>query len=358
MRHTAFQGVAADPSVRKLGVPAIAGQDNEPEDGTAGHDRMMVGQSAAMLRTFDLIRRFAPINSPVLITGETGTGKELAARAIHDRSAARNGKFVAINCAALPASLIGSELFGYEKGAFTGAATRRIGLIELANGGSLFLDEIGDLPLDFQGSLLRFLQEGQIFRVGGREPVTVRTRVIAATHVDLREAIEEGRFREDLFYRLNVLQIELPPLREREGDIELLALVVLRSAAREIGLDVERFSQEALAGLHRHTWPGNVRELISTVRRAAVMASGPTIEIADLGLPAPRQSVRQQISQGPHGSIDRAAVLAALARNGQNRTRAARDLGIARVTLYRVLQRSTPQDDAAGAASQENIENE
>ncbi|HQT59788.1 MAG TPA: sigma-54 dependent transcriptional regulator [Acidiphilium sp.] len=299
----------------------------------------MVGQSASMRRLFELIRRFAPVDAPVLITGETGTGKELAARAIHDRSNARDGRFVAINCAALPAGLIASELFGYEKGAFTGATARRIGLVEMAAGGSLFLDEIGDLPMDLQGHLLRFLQEGQIFRLGGREPVSVRTRVIAATHVDLRRAIGEGRFREDLFYRLNVLQLEIPPLRARDGDIELLAMVVLRAAARDLGLAVDGFSAAALAALCRHDWPGNVRELVSTVRRAAVMASGQTIGEADLALPAARESPRLRATTGPHGMIDPEAVRAALARCGQNRARAARELGIARITLYRALQR-------------------
>ncbi|WP_287981595.1 sigma-54-dependent Fis family transcriptional regulator [Acidiphilium sp.] len=342
MRHTAYEGFAARPAESVFGNGAQAHTGGA--GGRAAADRVMVGQSPAMLRTFELIRRFAPVDAPVLITGETGTGKELAARAIHDRSNACDGRFVAINCAALPASLIASELFGYEKGAFTGAAARRVGLIEMADGGSLFLDEIGDLPLELQGHLLRFLQEGQIFRLGGREPVSVRTRVIAATHVDLHRAIEDGRFREDLFYRLNVLQIEMPPLRARDGDIELLAMVVLRSAVRELGLAIDGFSPEALAALRRHGWPGNVRELVSTVRRAAVMASGRLIEAADLALPAPREPARQRVATGPHGAIDREAVLAALARCGQNRARAARELGIARVTLYRVLQRAATTD--------------
>lgn len=355
MRHTAFQGIAATPPVTRSTEAAFSEQDNDPGSDTTVRDRIMVGQSAPMLQTFDLIRRFAPIHSPVLITGETGTGKELAARAIHDRSAAANGRFVAINCAALPVNLIGSELFGYEKGAFTGAATRRIGLIELSNGGSLFLDEIGDLPLDLQGHLLRFLQEGQIFRLGGRESVNVRSRIIAATHVDLRQAIKAGRFREDLFYRLNVLQIEMPPLRKREGDIELLAMVVLRNTARELDLEANRFSAEALDALRRHDWPGNVRELISTVRRAAVMATGPIIGACDLGLPEAGDLAPQLLAHGAHGKIDRQTILAALARNGQNRTRAARELGIARITLYRVLRRANAgecvADDQSGDQS-------
>ncbi|OYV83107.1 MAG: sigma-54-dependent Fis family transcriptional regulator, partial [Acidiphilium sp. 21-68-69] len=273
MRHNALHGNILRPVESAPARRPCSAASRPPGPGP---ERVMVGQSASMRRLFELIRRFAPVDAPVLITGETGTGKELAARAIHDRSNARDGRFVAINCAALPAGLIASELFGYEKGAFTGATARRIGLVEMAAGGSLFLDEIGDLPMDLQGHLLRFLQEGQIFRLGGREPVSVRTRVIAATHVDLRRAIGEGRFREDLFYRLNVLQLEIPPLRARDGDIELLAMVVLRAAARDLGLAVDGFSAAALAALCRHDWPGNVRELVSTVRRAAVMASGQT----------------------------------------------------------------------------------
>jgi DNA-binding NtrC family response regulator len=309
----------------------------------------MVGDSPAMRRVFDLIRRFAPIDVPVLITGETGTGKELAARALHERSAHGTGPFMAINCAALPESLIGSELFGYEKGAFTGAQCRKPGLLELADRGTLFLDEIGDLPLDLQGHLLRFLQEGQIFRLGGRQPVTVRTRVLAATHVDLRRAIAAERFREDLFYRLNVLVITMPPLRERGGDIDLLATMCLRSVVREMNRDIEGYTPQALAALRAHAWPGNVRELIATVRRAVVMANDRWIAPDDLGLPAAGASSKRPPPS--RAGIDRGRVLDALTRHGGNRSRAARDLGISRVTLYRVLRRiDQSENDGSDAA--------
>jgi transcriptional regulator with PAS, ATPase and Fis domain len=192
------------------------------ETAPAGEE-FMVGDSQAMREVFDNIRRQAPTSAPILITGESGTGKELAARALHQRSAFNAGRFMAINCASLPASLIASELFGYEKGAFTGANTRKLGLIELADQGTLFLDEIGDLPLELQGHLLRFLQEETIVRVGGHQPIHVHARIVSATHVDLRRAVEAGKFREDLYYRINILRLHLPALREREGDLSLLA---------------------------------------------------------------------------------------------------------------------------------------
>jgi len=205
---------------------------------------LMVGESPAMLEVFDQIRRFAACNVPVLITGESGTGKELVARAIHHHSGRAAGPFVALNCAAVPATLIASELFGYEKGAFTGATARKHGHVEHAQGGTLFLDEIGDMPFDLQGLLLRFLQEGEILRVGGRQPIKIDARVVAATNVRLREAISAGKLREDLYYRLNVLTIRLPPLRERDGDIKLLATCFLREIACEQRRQVHGFSQQ------------------------------------------------------------------------------------------------------------------
>ena len=204
--------------------------------------RHMVGSSPSMREVFEQIRRFAACDVPVLITGESGTGKELVARAIHERSRRLNKPYMALNCAALPGSLIASELFGYEKGAFTGATTRKAGLLEHADGGTLFLDEIGDMPIDLQGILLRFLQEGEILRIGGREPLALDVRVVAATNVRLREALANGRLREDLFYRLNVLTIHLPPLRDRGEDIELLAQYVLQQVVSEFGRETVGFT--------------------------------------------------------------------------------------------------------------------
>jgi transcriptional regulator with PAS, ATPase and Fis domain len=228
----------------------------------------IIGRSAAMRHASEMIARFARTDEPVLITGESGTGKELAARAIHDRSPRHNGPFVAVNCAAFPSTLVASELFGYEKGAFTGAAARTKGRIEHADGGTLFLDEIGDMPVDLQGHLLRFLQDGRIVRVGGREAIHVNVRIVAATNVRLRQAIAEARFREDLYYRLNILAVRMPPLRERPEDILLLAHHALHQAAAHFGREVTGFAPEAIEALHRHDWPGNVRELMAVVRRA------------------------------------------------------------------------------------------
>src|SRR5437762_470283 len=245
----------------------------------------MVGNSPVMLEVFDQIRKFAACEVPVLITGESGTGKELVARAIHHHSGRAAGPFVALNCAAVPATLMASELFGSEQGAFTGAATRKHGHVEHAQGGTLFLDEIGDMPIDLQGLLLRFLQEGEILRVGGRRPIKIDVRVVAATNVRLREAIAAGKLREDLYYRLNVLTIDLPPLRERAGDVEVLATYFLHQIARELQRETQGFTSRAIATMLAHRWPGNVRELIATVKAGG----GACQRAADRPLrPAPR----------------------------------------------------------------------
>ncbi len=241
-----------------------------------------VGNSPAMRQAFSQIRKFAVTDLPVLVTGESGTGKELAAQAIHERSAFSKGPFVAVNCGGLPASLIASELFGYEKGAFTGANQRKIGRIEAADGGTLFLDEIGDLPLELQGHLLRFLQEKTIDRVGAQRPVLVNVRVIAATNRDLMSAVEEETFRLDLYYRLKVLNIHLPPLRERDGDVEILARYFIKKFGHELHSEIEGIDASALDRLNSYDWPGNVRELISTLRRAIVVAEGNVVASHDL----------------------------------------------------------------------------
>ena len=303
----------------------------------------VVGESPAMRHVAELISRFTRTDEQVLITGESGTGKELAARAIHAGSRRREGPFVVVNCAAIPSNLVASELFGYEKGAFTGANARTKGQIEHADGGTLFLDEIGDMPVDLQGHLLRFLQEGQIVRVGGRETMAVDVRIVAATNVRLREAIAEGRFREDLFYRLNVLTLKLPPLRERVEDIEPLARHFLQTAARDFGRGVTGFEADALAALRRHAWPGNVRELMATVRRAVVIGDGDTVTVRDLmGIEeTPRPPALPAAAPPPRAGSpeERAALLAALTRHGENVTLTAQELGVSRVTLYRMLRR-------------------
>ena len=325
-----------------LSQPACATGD-EPEP-------YMVGASAAMHRIFVAIRKFAATNAPLLITGESGTGKELAAQAVHERSAYAKGPFVAINCAALPPTLIAAELFGYEKGAFTGATQRRIGRLESANGGTIFLDEIGDLPLDQQAHLLRFLQERTIDRVGGTRPIRVDARVIVATNVDLRQAVQAKRFREDLFYRLNVLTLHLPALRERGHDIDLLATFFLRKFADEHERIIAGFSDEAWEVVRRHRWPGNVRELIGRIRRAVVMAEKPWILPQDLGFedgwdaeetagnPPPEQTPAADRPVRRRG-IDAASLRAALAAHGGNVTDTAQALSISRMTVYRLARR-------------------
>ncbi len=331
----------------------ITGRENVPHEHrvAAEHNpyddppvEFMVGNSPAMRDVFEQIRRFATCDAPVLITGESGTGKELVARAIHDRSSRSKETFVAVNCAAVPATLIGSELFGYEKGAFTGAQTRKRGLLEHAHRGTLFLDEIGDMPLDLQGHLLRFLQEGEIVRIGGHEPVKVDVRIIAATNVRLREALAAGKLREDLYYRLNVLGLHLPPLREREGDVEVLAKFFLRQIARDLARDVDSISPEAVAMMETYPWPGNVRELIATMRRAVVLSNGHRIEPGDLRL-EPVQPVTavepQRTSRPPPGTdAERETLLHTLQRTGFNITRTAQELKVSRVTLYRMLRRN------------------
>ena len=258
-----------------------AGADSE-SSGYSG----IFGQCPQMLEVFDTIKKVASIDVPVLILGESGTGKEVVARAIHERGIRKDGGFVAINCGAIPENLLESELFGHEKGAFTGAQNRVQGKVEYAAGGTLFLDEIGEMSALLQVKLLRFLQEKVIQRVGGREDIPVDTRIIAATNVDIEDSIRQGAFREDLYYRIGVITLALPPLRDRGEDIELLANVFLRRFSQEFGKKVRGYSSAALAGLRGYAWPGNVRELENRVKRAVVMAEKPIVDVFDLGFEA------------------------------------------------------------------------
>jgi transcriptional regulator with PAS, ATPase and Fis domain len=303
----------------------------------------MVGASPSLLRVFDAIRRYSISSAPVLVTGESGTGKELVARAIHERSSWNAGPFVAINCGALPPTLIGSELFGYEKGAFTGANNRKIGRIESAAGGTVFLDEIGDLPFEIQAHLLRFLQEGTIERIGGCKTITINARVIAATNVDLRKAVANHQFREDLFYRLHVLTLNLPPLRERGDDILLLSHFFLQRFADEIGRGKLELSPEAAAFVMNYPWPGNIRELIASLRRAVIMEETSSIRVESLGLNQLAQekeiAPRSQDLSAARATAEAAVIRATLERNGFNVKQSAREMGISRVTLYRNIQK-------------------
>ena len=308
----------------------------------------IVGNCTAMRDVFDRIRRFAKYDAPVLISGETGTGKELAAQAIHQRSERKGGPFVAINCAALPATLIASELFGYEKGAFTGAVTRKIGLIEQANNGTLFLDEIGDLPLDLQAHMLRFLQEQTIMRLGGHTPIQVNARVISASHVDLEAAMAAGVFRDDLFYRLNVLPLRMPSLRERQEDVLLLATYFLRRISKELDAGPFELTPEAKAVIQAYSWPGNVREMIAAIRRAVVMSAECQIRPEDLAIQVKPNGELHEHSLAapaltrrfsPGSEQERLALLQAMQRNRNNVTKAAADIGVSRVTFYRMAKR-------------------
>jgi DNA-binding NtrC family response regulator len=299
----------------------------------------MVGSSPVMQDLFRAIRKVAAADAPVLITGESGVGKELAALAVHERSHRAQGRFVAVNCGALPANLIQSELFGYEKGAFTGAAARKIGHFEAASGGTIFLDEIGDLSLNLQVNLLRFLQEHTIERVGGTDKVPVDVRVIAATHVDLDKAVREGRFREDLYYRLHVLNLKIPPLRERDGDVELLGRFFFEKFSGDRRPQIRGFSQRAIQAMNDYGWPGNVRELINRVRRAMVMSEKRLISVEDLGLDSTTPLSRVLTLDQAREQAEKSAIHVSLQRAQNNISRAARDLGVSRVTLYRLMEK-------------------
>jgi DNA-binding NtrC family response regulator len=315
----------------------------------------IVGRSPAMLEVYKLVARVAPTLSTVLVVGESGTGKELVARAIHTHSPRAPGPFVAVNCSALSESLLESELFGHEKGSFTGASAQKRGLFEEADGGTLFLDEIGDVGAKMQAQLLRALQEGEVRRVGGSEPVKVDVRVVAATNRDLEAEVREGRFREDLWFRINVVTIRLPPLRERPGDIPLLVEHFLvkyasRERRREAGM-----APEAAAALIRHNWPGNVRELENTVERALALSKDGFIlssdlprEIATLGAPQQPPAPSLVDDRPTLAELERRYIDLVLRETGGNKKRAAEILGIDRRTLYRMLEREGARMERGG----------
>ena len=303
----------------------------------AREDSAVLGQSRAIVELLRQAKRTANTDAPVLIYGESGSGKELIAQAVHKHSQRAHQPFVAINCGAIQSSLIQSELFGHEKGSFTGAIGERRGYFEEANGGTVFLDEIGDLPLDLQVNLLRFLQEGTIHRVGSTRPLHLDVRVVAATHVDLEKAIAAGRFRQDLFYRLNVLPLQVAPLRERREDIRLLADHFFRKFAAEKSPKLRGFSNQALLAMEAHAWPGNVRELINRVRCSMIMARGRLIMPADLGIDGAGNSVSQNVLDDARHQAEREAIDSSLERNGRKVAMAARQLGVSRMTLYRLM---------------------
>jgi len=299
----------------------------------------VIGESTSMRSIFETIRKVATTDAPVLILGESGTGKEMAAKAIHQRSNRKTGAFVAINCGAIPETLLEAELFGHEKGAFTGAHVQRKGRIETAEGGTLFLDEIGEIPLALQVKLLRFLQEQTIERIGGRQPIQINTRVVAATNVDLKKAMAAGKFREDLYYRLAVVQFCLPPLREREGDIRLLAQYFLNRFAPEVNKSNLTFESEAVKAMNRYGWPGNVRELENTVRRAAIMAEGKRVTALDLNLDPTAPGAGITTLKEAREAVERQMLMQALKKHGGKIAPAAAELGLARPTIYELMDK-------------------
>jgi DNA-binding NtrC family response regulator len=325
----------------------------------------MIGSGPAMQRVFELVKKVAPANASVVITGESGTGKEVVARAIHSLSARKDKPFVALNCGAIPPTLIESELFGYERGAFTGADQRRLGNFELAHGGTLFLDEIGELPLEMQGKFLRVLEERRFRRLGGKSEVEVDVRVICATNRDLKEEIKKTRFREDLYFRLHVFTIHLPPLKERREDVPLLVHHFVEKFNGETGKHVQGASPAAMAILQGYAWPGNIRELRNTVERAMILTDGDTIEEEHLPpdmRPTHSESAMLRVPLGVQlREVEKDYILASLQKNAGNKARTAEILGISEKTLYNKLNRyaakardrvgePTPEDDGDDAA--------
>ena len=299
----------------------------------------MLGASPQMQAVFAYIRKVAKTTAPVLLLGESGTGKEMAALAIHRRSSRKDGPFVAINCNAIPENLLESELFGHEKGSFTGAHTQRKGLMEAAGGGTLFLDEIGELPPGIQVKLLRFLQEQRFQRVGGRQEIQIDTRIIAATNVDLKQAVAGGKFREDLFFRLAVVVIKLPPLRERADDTVLLAREFLHRYAAQNEKTNLTFAPEALRAVNCYSWPGNVRELQNRVKRAVIMADGKRITEKDLELTSTADNTVTATLKDARENVERELIQQTLKRHLGKISSAAAELGISRPTLYELMEK-------------------
>jgi two-component system NtrC family response regulator len=301
----------------------------------------LITRDPEMMRICRTIEKVANTNATIMLLGESGTGKEVLARGLHDSSSRRNGKFVAINCAAIPENLLESELFGFEKGAFTGAGKLTLGKIETANGGTLMLDEIGDLPFSLQAKLLRFLQERKIERLGGRQEIPVDVRIVCATHQDLHVLSKEGRFREDLYYRLAEIVINIPPLRARVGDAALLAHAFARKFGQEQNRTSISLSEEAVRAVEAHQWPGNIRELENCIKRAVIMADGTQITRDDVGLTSakPEDDGNSLDLRVIRDNAERGAVIAALGRVNGNMVKAAELLGVSRPTLYDLMHR-------------------
>jgi two-component system NtrC family response regulator len=325
---------------RALEIHSLEAQNRALRESQAGSPLAgIIATDERMLKVCRRVEKVAPTSASVLVLGESGTGKELIARAVHDLSTRAKGRFVAINCAAIPEQLLESELFGHEKGAFTGAVKTTPGKIELADGGTLFLDEIGDMPLPLQAKLLRFLQERVIERVGGRTEIPVDVRILCATHQDLKALIAQQRFREDLYYRISEVPIELPPLRDRTGTAAVLAHAFLRRYGAENGVPKRGFTPEALAAIEAHSWPGNVRELENKVKTAVIMAEGPLVTAEDLGLASISADGLLFSLKEVRSRAERAAIYQAMAVADGNISKAADLLGVSRPTLYDLMER-------------------
>ncbi|HBV20952.1 MAG TPA: PEP-CTERM-box response regulator transcription factor [Nitrosomonas sp.] len=307
-------------------------QSNSPIDG-------LITRDPGLLKACRSIEKMASSDVTVMLLGESGTGKEVLAKALHTLSVRKKNRFIAINCAAIPEALLESELFGYEKGAFTGASKQTLGKIEMADGGTFFLDEVGDLPFQLQAKLLRFLQERVIERIGGREEVPVDVRIVCATHQDLTKLMEEGRFREDLYYRLSEIVITIPPLRDRVGDAVLLAHHFKNKFCAKEGKATLNFSQEALAAIEKHQWTGNVREMENCVKRAVIMAEDSIITVQDLGLKTTDTSIEPLNLKTIREQEECKALVKALARADGNVAQAAKLLGVSRPTIYDLMNR-------------------
>ena len=310
-------------------------QQRQPDEAMQG----IVTSAAEMLKVCRTVEKVAPSNATVLLLGESGTGKELLARAVHQLSTRANERFVAINCAAIPDALLESELFGYEKGAFTGASKQTVGKIEYASKGTLFLDEIGDLPLALQAKLLRFLQERVIERLGGRGEIPVDVRVVGATHQNLEALIQAGSFRQDLYYRLSEISVMIPPLRARQGDAALLAHAFLEKFSQQQNRALKGFTPDAINMIESYPWPGNVREMENVIKRAVIMAESGQISALDLGLKADAVESQPLNLRQVRDEAERRAVVRALGRTNGNIVQAAELLGVSRPTLYDLLNR-------------------
>ncbi len=323
---------------RAFHLHEIEAENRRLDGGSTAVLGSIVTSAPEMLKVGKTIERVASADVSVMLLGASGTGKELLARAVHEKSG-RKGAFIPINCAAIPENLLEAELFGYERGAFTGAVKSNVGKIELAEGGTLFLDEVGDIPLPLQVKLLRFLQERVIERIGGRSPIAVDTRIVCATHQDLEAMIAEGRFREDLYYRLAEIVVKIPSLAERAGDAMLLARHFLNRFGRELNPKVQALSPDAVAAIDAYAWPGNVRELENRLKRAVIMADGRSIGAEDLDLPGAAAEAPDLVNlRNAREIADRRAIRQAMSRTDNNISGAAKLLGISRPTLYDLLK--------------------